>query len=244
LQPACPRTPGEIKIDLRRGQRPPRICHGSLDPRHYRCHHLGEKGRTASSGGRAEHCPSSLLLGRSAVGRRHHLLPLSAPFYASSGRPVVSEQRRRLGASHPIEIRHRDPLPSSVSIIDRRGDKVAKGEKSLGAPQDCTIGLPSAAVFFLKFFPFRYQVCMPCHLSPFIVDTPEGQGCCCSLQATTTTLMVKPSIGVVAFSCGSTTRRRSSSSRQCFNPPLHLQPFSHGHRRQCFCRKTSLPPLI
>jgi hypothetical protein len=203
----------------------------------YHCHRIRHaqlegRSRTAPSGEKAEHHLSSSLLGRSAAGRRPHRPPLPTLFSTSSGRSACWS--RGAAQAHPIEIRHwvSPSLPSFVSVVDRREDKVGKGGKLLGAPRDCTRGLPSAVVLFFLVFPdllsgFRHATIRHRSSSTLLktrlLMSPPG----CSDDAR----------GQAIYWCRRLLRRwRYSPSvfvKQVIDLPLHFQPFSRGHRCRC-----------
>ena len=101
-------------------------------------------------------------------------------------------------------------------------------------PARCTRDCTRRFVPLLLLFSFSQSeigFASPYRSSPFIVDTPEGRGCC-ALQAAATTFVIKP-----PYWCRRLFRRWRHSPpvfvKQALDPPSRLEPFSHEHRRRC-----------
>ena len=102
-------------------------------------------------------------------------------------------------------------------------------------PTRCTRDCTRRFVPLLLLFSFSQSeigFASPYRSSPFIVDPPEGRGCCCAFQATATTFVIKP-----PYRCRRLFRQWRHSPpvfvKQALDPPPRLQPFSHGYRRRC-----------
>jgi len=75
---------------------------------------------------------------------------------------------------------------SFLPVLTTGGRDKGGGGAPLGVPRDVPMVSLLLLCDFLVFFRFAIGFALPCRSSPFIVDTPEGRGCCCALQAAAT----------------------------------------------------------